>query len=86
MKIYQLVPNNDGSSFYEWNMDDTSENQIINLLHKIAVVANAYKIKTNNFDHHVAYKSYDYCLSLLYKIHIFCSNIEVKLDKILGSF
>ena len=30
-----------------------SEHQIINLLHEIIIVVNAYKIKTNNFDFHV---------------------------------
>ena len=63
-----------------------SEHQIISPLHEIVMVANAYKIKTNNFDHHAAYKSYFFCFSLLYKIHIFCSNFKVKLDKILGLF
>ena len=47
---YQLAASYDGSSFYEWNIDRTSENQIINLLHEMMMTANAYGIKTNNFD------------------------------------
>ena len=31
-----------------------SEHQIINLLHEIIVAANAYRIKTSNFDFYVA--------------------------------
>ena len=51
---YQLAASYDGSSFYEWNIDRTSENQIINLLHEMMMTANAYGIKTNNFDFYVA--------------------------------
>ena len=30
-----------------------SEHQIINLLHEMMIDANAYRIKTNNYDFHV---------------------------------
>ena len=36
--------------FYEWNIDGMSEHQIINLLHEMMMVANAYRIKTSNSD------------------------------------
>ena len=49
---YQLVTSYDGNSFYEWNIDEMSEHQIINLLHEIMMAANAYGIKTSNFDFH----------------------------------
>ena len=39
--------------FYEWNIDEMSEHQIINLLHEIMMGANAYRIKTSNSDFHV---------------------------------
>ena len=45
---YQLAASYDGSSFYEWNIDGMSEHQIINLLHEMMMVANAYRIKTSN--------------------------------------
>ena len=51
---YQLVASYDDSSFYEWNIDGMSEHQIINLLHEMMMVANAYRIKTSNSDFHVA--------------------------------
>ena len=50
---YQLTANYDDSSFYEWNIDRMSKYQIINLLHKMIMTANAYKIKTSNSDFHV---------------------------------
>ena len=31
-----------------------SEHQIVNLLHEMMMAANAYKIKTNNSNHHAA--------------------------------
>ena len=34
--------------------DEMSEHQIINLLHEIMVAANAYRIKTSNFNFYVA--------------------------------
>ena len=49
---YQLVASYDGCSFYEWNIDEMSEHQIINLLHEMMMIANAYRIKTSNFDFH----------------------------------
>ena len=49
---YQLAASYDGSSFYEWNIDGISEHQIINLLREMVMVANAYRIKTNNYDFH----------------------------------
>ena len=49
---YQLAASYDGSSFYEWNIDGMSENQEINLFYEMMVTANAYRIKTNNFDFH----------------------------------
>ena len=45
---YQLAASYDESSFYEWNIDGMSEHQIINLVHEMMMVANAYRIKTSN--------------------------------------
>ena len=52
-KQYKKYISYDGSSFYKWNIDGMSEHQIINLLHEMMMVANAYRIKTNNYDFHV---------------------------------
>ena len=47
---YQLIARYDGSSFYERNIGGISEHQIINLFHEMMMIANAYRIKTNNFN------------------------------------
>ena len=49
---YQLIACYNGSSFYECNIDGMAEHQIINLLHEIVMVVNAYRIKTSNSDFH----------------------------------
>ena len=40
--------------FYECNIDGMSEHQIINLLHEMMMATNAYRIKTSNYEFHVA--------------------------------
>ena len=49
---YQLIACYNGSSFYECNIDGMDEHQIINLLHEMVMVVNAYIIKTSNSDFH----------------------------------